>query len=129
LVREALLRARARFPDSLVVFRNRGGNLLVLDSVTGAFNRAFGKVGLPEWATHILRHTAGTLPMAVPGVRLEDVQVNHGQSSREQAEEYAKVRAVITNTLPHTLAGLVSQSLAEASRPLSRPEGRQGRKA
>ncbi len=101
---ELLATARARFPDSREVFRNRAGVLPVYGSIQDAYNRAFEKAKLPWTATHILRHTNATL--ARSQVRTEDVSANLGHSTLKQTETY--VHHMGTNGVPEAVAKLLA---------------------
>ena len=100
-----LAEAKKRHPKSSVVFVNRFGRLLNDNTIRLNYNKAFEAAGLPWRATHILRHTNATL--AIKELRAEAVQVNHGHATNKETLGYAKIHAVVNNSVPETVAAML----------------------
>jgi integrase len=105
IVAETLKSARRSAPMSTMVFRNRAGALVAYEAIRVAYNRAFEDAGLKWTATHVLRHTHGTLGLREG--RAEAVQANLGHSSRDQTETYAKAHLAVVNDIPTRVAAFV----------------------
>jgi integrase len=75
------------------LFRNKKGELLKDQSVRSAFNAGFKALGLPWTATHICRHTWGTLGLKANNDNISKIQVGLGHSDRRVSEIYAKAQA------------------------------------
>ena len=76
-----------------VVFKNLEGEMVRDNAVRSAFNAGFKALGLPWKATHICRHTWGTLGLKANGDNISKVQMNMGHSDRRVSEIYAKAHA------------------------------------
>ncbi len=75
------------------VFKNKKGEFLKDTSVRSAFNAGFKALGLPWTATHICRHTWGTLGLKANNDNISKVQVGLGHADRRVSEIYAKAQA------------------------------------
>lgn len=85
-----------------VLFHGEAGQHICRGVVAKAYGRAFKKAGLPWSGTHICRDTNGTL--GLKDSSLEAVRVNHGHSSVVQTEGYARIHAMVENTVPEKVA-------------------------
>jgi integrase len=85
-----------------VVFHMPNGRLMCRDNIGDAYGRAFEAAGLPWKGTHICRDTNATLGLC--GGSLEAVRVNHGHASVVETEGYARIHAMVENTVPESVA-------------------------
>lgn len=106
-VREALFAARELHPLSTVVFRNRKGEILSDETVRSNYRIAFEAVGLEWTGTHICRHTNATLG-SISG-RMEEIGINLGHTSERETRRYAKVHAMLKNSIPEKVADLIER--------------------
>lgn len=89
------------------VFQSKKGQYLKDQSVRSAFNAGFKALGLPWTATHICRHTWGTLGLKANNDNISKVQVSLGHSDRRVSEIYAKAQAQADRSTAENTAKLM----------------------
>lgn len=105
-----------RVSSKNLVFVNSKGMPLRYNGIVSAYNAGFEALSLPWTATHICRHTQGTLGLVANNGNISKVQATLRQADRKTTEGYAKAVACLDRSTVMNVSKLMGFEVEEEVR-------------